>query len=85
MSRGYGSVQRQILEALAQRGPFGLWDSWSLARAIFGEHHTEADRSSVRRALRRLQADDVVVGRVNRSGHGHPILWELSAEGWHRR
>jgi hypothetical protein len=59
MSRGYGWVQREILEVLVQhRGPL-LW-THELADVVFRCKSSRSQQESVKRALRKLRTQ----GRV---------------------
>ena len=77
MSRGHGGLQRALLEDLRKdlRGRIGK-DTWELARHFYGSDLTPANLSSVRRALRRLEAEGLVErSRYSFAVHGSPDLW----------
>jgi hypothetical protein len=54
MSTGPGATQRAILKALRGTDIHGL-EMGELARAVFGDTYTEAQRGSIARAVRSLE------------------------------
>ena len=74
MSRGYGQLQRQLLDLLDNK-PGWNGDVFSLA------HHTDAQESSIRRALKRLEDDGLVARERKLNYHGQPDQWYLTAKG----
>lgn len=71
MSRGHGDLQRWLLEeiATARHPP----DVVELTRRYYGEG-TDAQRSSVRRALRGLESEGLIHAE-RQSWHGRPKQW----------
>lgn len=76
MSRGYGIVQREILECLRRKR--GNWSSNALAASVFGGEVTRARKISVLRALGKLKSE----GAIRRSPPlvtGGPSRWTAEA------
>ena len=68
MSRGHGAVQRFVLEYLANNREGQPWERWvsspTLARERAGREPTTAELESMRRAIRKLEADGAVEARL---------------------
>ena len=73
MSRGFGSIERAIIELLDLDLRLGVATGPEIARSITGE----ADAPSVRRALKRLESKGIIVPLPNREGR--LVLWVLTA------
>jgi hypothetical protein len=81
MSRGRGHLQRWLLAELGHLTNPGDGETWGLARGYYGPAATDSERSSVRRALRRLEEDGLVASKRWTSLHGRPYEWRLTDKG----
>jgi hypothetical protein len=78
MSRGHGALQRFLLDDLRCRKPGNTPDAWQLATRYYGSPVNANQESSVRRALRGLEAEGLVERRVGRGFHGQPSYWRAT-------
>jgi hypothetical protein len=76
MGRGHGALQRFLLADL--RRVAGERSTWELATSYYGSPVNANQESSVRRALRGLEAEGLVERMVLRRIHGQPNCWRAS-------